>query len=174
MKKKLDVDIDEYYEDFSCPFSAKKTVENLLFGIPQKYYNKLGKIMLTNSKALNRKARRETTLARGKKYKLSECCGWYNREWKGKPSEIVILVDNVLRGRPKWELFFPLFKSLALSDVLFHELGHHIHRTMVPEYKEKEDVADRWQERLSRTYYLRRYWYTILIFVLLYFLFFIT
>lgn len=174
MKKKLNVDIEEYYKDFSCPFSASRTVKYLLLGIPRKYYDSLGKVMLTNSKALNRKARRGKTWARGKKYKLNECRGWYNREWKGEPAEIVILVDNVLKSWPRWKLLFPLFKSLVLSDVLFHELGHHIHRTMVPEYKEEEDVADRWKERLSRTYYLRRYWYTILIFALLYFLYFIT
>jgi len=167
MKKKLNIDIEEYYKDFSCPFSAKRTVKILLLEIPKKYYNNLGKVMLTNSTGLNRKARRGTTLARGKKYKLSECRGWYNQEWKGKPAEIVILVDNALKGIPKWMLFLPSFKSLVLSDILFHELGHHIHYTKIPEYNEREDVADKWKSRLSRSYYLRKYWYTIIIFALL-------
>ena len=39
----------------------------------------------------------------------------------------------------------------------FHEIGHHVHRTVRPEYREKEDVADVWKVRLQRNYYRRRF-----------------
>ena len=41
--------------------------------------------------------------------------------------------------------------------MLFHEIGHHIHRTIRPEYREKEDVADVWKVRLQRNYHKQRF-----------------
>jgi hypothetical protein len=40
--------------------------------------------------------------------------------------------------------------------VLFHEIGHHIHFTVRPEYREREDVADVWKVRLERNYWRQR------------------
>jgi hypothetical protein len=36
--------------------------------------------------------------------------------------------------------------------VLFDEIGHHIHYTTRPEFREKEDVADVWKVRLENSY----------------------
>jgi hypothetical protein len=45
----------------------------------------------------------------------------------------------------------------VIGRVLFHELGHHIHLTTRPEFKEKEDVADDWSKRLMRNAVRRRH-----------------
>jgi hypothetical protein len=46
-----------------------------------------------------------------------------------------------------------------LGEIIFHEIGHHIHATTQPEYREREDVADEWQRRLLRAYLRRHYGY---------------
>ena len=46
-----------------------------------------------------------------------------------------------------------------VGEVIFHEVGHHIHTTKVAEHKDRERVARRWGGRLCGRYYIRRYWY---------------
>ncbi len=53
----------------------------------------------------------------------------------------------------------PLIRDLMIGDVLYHELGHHIHYWMRPEYKEKEDVADNWSKKLFVNHIRHTYWY---------------
>lgn len=43
--------------------------------------------------------------------------------------------------------------------VLFHEIGHHVHTTIRPEFSEKEDVADDWGKKLMKNYMLKHCWY---------------
>jgi hypothetical protein len=45
--------------------------------------------------------------------------------------------------------------------VLFHEIGHHIHRTIRPEHTEKEDVADKWAGKLNANFIRKQYWYAM-------------
>jgi len=59
-------------------------------------------------------------------------------------------------------LKIPVFRDFPLSSVLFHEIGHQIHATARPEFREKEDVADAWKEKLQRRYFRSRYpWMSI-------------
>jgi hypothetical protein len=51
---------------------------------------------------------------------------------------------------------------MRFSYTLYHELGHHIHETQRPEYRERENVADTYAFRLLRRYWLRR-WYVLLL-----------
>jgi len=60
---------------------------------------------------------------------------------------------------------------MAFGEVLFHEIGHHMHRTRAPEFKEREDVADSWEKRLSRVFFRKRYWYLMPVVYLLWPLF---
>jgi len=48
---------------------------------------------------------------------------------------------------------------MFFADVLYHEVGHHIHATRRPEYRDKEDVAEAWSAKLSRGFFQSRYWY---------------
>ncbi len=48
----------------------------------------------------------------------------------------------IARVETGWWLRIPLIREGKIADVLFHEIGHHIHFTCRPEYREKEDVAD--------------------------------
>ena len=70
----------------------------------------------------------------------------------GSQPWIEIFVDNVLRGWEKgWWLKLGFLREGQIGDVLFHEIGHHIHYTVSPEYREKEDVADRLEGELLDT-----------------------
>ena len=52
-----------------------------------------------------------------------------------------------------WErgiwLKIPFIREGPIVDVFFHEIGHHIHHSIRPEFREREDVADVWMVRLT-------------------------
>ena len=48
-----------------------------------------------------------------------------------------------------------------MSETLFHELGHHIHRTQRPEYEGRENIAEKWSKKLSGKFIRERYWYLL-------------
>jgi hypothetical protein len=50
-------------------------------------------------------------------------------------------------------------RTAVFAKVLFHEIGHHVHRTVSPEFREKEDVADDWGKKLTQNYFRKHYWY---------------
>lgn len=58
-------------------------------------------------------------------------------------------------------LWLPLLRNIGFGLVLFHELGHHIHHTIRPEYTEKEDVAENWAAKLTVNLIRKRYWYLV-------------
>jgi len=58
-------------------------------------------------------------------------------------------------------LWLPLLRNIGFGFVLFHELGHHIHYTIRPEYAEKEDVADNWAGKLTVNLIRKKYWYLV-------------
>jgi len=63
-----------------------------------------------------------------------------------------------IKGVP---LHVPFLRDLVFGHVLFHEVGHHIHRTIRPEHTEREDVADTWAGKLSANFIRKRYWYAL-------------
>jgi hypothetical protein len=50
-----------------------------------------------------------------------------------------------------------LWRDVLISNVLFHEIGHHIHSTTRPEFRERETVADEWRDRLQSRYFKKQY-----------------
>ena len=69
--------------------------------------------------------------------------GRYNPPWRGRAAWIELFVD-VIEDSAGFRLRF--FVKNELARVLFHELGHHVHRTKRPEYEDPEAVADRYGE----------------------------
>jgi len=99
------------------------------------------------------------TKSRGRKVKQAEARGLYHQAWKGQHAWVEIFVDNTLNfyeKRPwKWLLLFGYFREGELGGVLFHEIGHHIDTAIRPEFREKEDIADDWSQRLRREWFQR-------------------
>ena len=155
------VTIREAYSGYTPPISARSMVERLIGGLPEKYVAGLHSIVLTNASGLNRKGRKGRTLSRKRKVAIVKSRGLYHPRWQGEPAWIEIYVDNALARWPTWLLWIPLLRDIPLAQVLFHELGHHIHKTRAPEHREREDAADQWHDRLARVYFKRRYWFLL-------------
>jgi hypothetical protein len=102
---------------------------------------------------------RQKTLSRKHRVAIRETGGLYYQEWKGQAARIELFIDRIIQGWPVFILKFSIFQDVAIAGALFHELGHHIHKTIVPEHKEREDVADEWNKRLGNLYFSKKYWY---------------
>ncbi len=132
----------------------------MLRDVPPQFLRGLHSVVLTNVAALSRKDREQKGLGRGRA-PLRASLGYYSQAWKGEPARITILLDNFEKqwGRPWLRMAF--IRDLQLSNLLFHELGHHIHQIHRPEYEGRENVADKWSDKLSSKFMQRRYWYLI-------------
>ena len=142
----------EEYRGYAPPFDVKADVEKMVASVPPKFLVGLKEIMLTNTGGLPRKIRRGVTKSRKKKVKMIEAQGLYHPAWNNRPAWIEIFVDNALAGRHKGSFWWLLPRDLHLQNVVFHEIGHHIHFAVRPEHREREDVADVWKLRLTRNY----------------------
>lgn len=150
--------VTQYSSAYKPPFNVTRLIERMLESVPPKYLVGLSEVVLTNASGLSRARRRGVTKSRRKKVKILNTRGLYHPAWQGRRAWIEIFVDTTLR---LWEKGFWLkisfFREMDLGDVLFHELGHHIHYAVRPEYSEEEDVADVWKVRLHRNYTQRRH-----------------
>jgi hypothetical protein len=142
----------EDYRGYTPPFDVKADVEKMVASVPTKFLVGLKEIILTNTAGLPRKIRRGVTKSRKKKVKMIEARGLYHPAWNNRPAWIEIFVDNALSGWHKGNFWWLLPRDLNLADVVFHEIGHHIHFAVRPEHREREDVADVWKLRLTRNY----------------------
>jgi hypothetical protein len=146
------------YSNYAPPFDPEPIVIRLLESVPPKYLIGLSEIVLTNSSGLSRQRRRSVTKSRSRKVRIRNARGLYHSAWNGRPAWIEIFVDNSLESwRRGWWLKVPIVREIALEGVLFHEIGHHIHSTVRPEFREREDVADVWKVRLERHYLRHRH-----------------
>ena len=147
----------ERYSAYTPPFDVKALVEKMVESVPPKYLVGLEEILLTNTAGLPRKIRRGMTKSRKKKVRMIEARGLYHRAWNNRPAWIEIYVDNTLHVWQRgWWLRLRFLRESAVGEVLFHEIGHHIHFTVKPEYREREDVADEWLKKLRVNYYRTR------------------
>ena len=153
------IQVYEDYRDFEPSVEVRARVEMLLGRLTSAQAQGLGSVVLTNQAALSRAGRRQKTWNRGRKVPLASSLGSYHRAWKGEPAWIRILVDNTLAIAPRWAHQLPAVATVCVASVLYHEVGHHIHATTHPEYREREDVAEEWSKRLTRELVFDRYWY---------------
>jgi hypothetical protein len=146
---------------FSGPepsFDVLSMVERIVDSVPESFLVGLTDVVLTNASTLPRSRRRGATKSRGRKVRIKEAGGLYHPATQQRGAWIEIFVDNVLNRRGRgWLSRTNWFRETELSEVLFHEIGHHIHYTVRPEHREKEDVADIWKARLQRNYIRQRY-----------------
>ena len=141
------------YKNFQPSLDLAPTIEMLLCYVPAENLVGLKYIELTNSDC-TRHMRRGKTWSRGKKVRLVDCLGFYYGD------HITILADNMIRWIPSSAHRWSLMKGFTVAWVLYHEIGHHIHLAQRPEYREKEDVADHYRDKLLRKYMRTRYRYT--------------
>ena len=153
----------EAYRNWVPPFNAAETVARLVAGMPEKYLAGLEAIILTNANSLGHSRRRQKTWTRDRKVRIVDCCGLYHQAWKGQPAFIELFVDNILKGKHPVVLRIPMLREVPFAETLYHEIGHHIHTTQVPEHRGREEAAEFWERRLRRSYFWRKYWYVLAI-----------
>lgn len=155
MEKSHRVIIREAYKDYAPPFDVSKVVDRLLSGVRSDYLVDLKTVVLLNTGNLSKRIRQGTSS------KTHRTVGRYHLKSKESPAWIELFVDHLLCGFPHICRRSSFFQDLYIASTLFHEIGHHIHYTKAPQYKEKEDVADVWGRKLNHHYSRRRYWYLI-------------
>jgi len=147
------------FQNYTQPFDAEKAIRRMLRIVPPKYLWGLNSIVLTNVDALSHKERERKTWGR-RRVTLGEALGYYTPEWSGGSAHITILMDNLEKRLGKWQ-HFGFARDAAVAELLFHELGHHIHEVHKPKYEDKEDVADKWSKKFTIKFLRDRYWYLL-------------
>jgi len=155
----MTVQVSEHYRDWQPPVDGKRTVEYLLRQVPEAYLAGLGGVVLTNAGGLARGRRRARTWVRGRKIAIEDARGLYHATWKGQPAWIELFIDRICGRCPRWVLRVGLIREWLFAEVLFHEVGHHVHATARKEHADRESVADRWRDAILATYVRGRYWY---------------
>lgn len=134
-------------------------MEELLDSVPVRYLKGLKSIVLSNQSALTRNQRRQKVWSRKRKHRLADARGAYYRPTSSSPAAVWLYVDNILKSSPAWTLRIPLLRYVELGEVLFHEVGHHIHAAHIPVYDGAENVAENWSRTLRRQFFRKHYWY---------------
>jgi hypothetical protein len=138
--------VTQFSGGYTPPFNVEDCVARMLHSVPEKYLLGLSEVVLTNTAGLARRQRRAMTLSRKRKVRQAAALGLYHQAWKNRPAWIQIYVDNILRNwESGWWLHLRFYREMLIGNVLFHELGHHIHYAIRPEHREREDVADVWK-----------------------------
>jgi hypothetical protein len=156
--------INENYHDYRPPFDMANYVRTLIRFTRPEHYRGLKYITLTNRKALNHEQKQETTWSRGRKVRIVETRGLYHERTNKAPAGVVLFVDNICSGFPKHMFSLPLAKDFIVGEVFFHEIGHHVHYHSRPEYREREDVAEKWAKTILYEFVSKKH--PVLVFVL--------
>ena len=150
------IEIHESYKGFVPPPWFRPTVERLLMSLPPEHVGGLKSVILTDSASIGRGKTRRVA---GRKYDRKTCRGFYYQEWRGQPASIQLVTDNILVGCPASLLRLQLFRDLEVGKVLYHEVGHHLHKTVGSAGRGDEETAEYWCKWLRRIHFRRRYWF---------------
>jgi hypothetical protein len=149
------VKIEEQYRDYIPPVRIYRSLRLLLRSVPEEYLKGLYKITVTNSEKL-RSIRGKITSEK-RRFRPADCLGLYRK------GHIFLIMDQIFSLYPESVLLLiPAFKTCVIGGVLYHEIGHHIHRLAEPGYRpDREAVADEWRDKLMPLFLKKRYWYLI-------------
>jgi hypothetical protein len=157
-------EIIENFRDFESPARFRSIVDDLVRCVPPEFLVGLQSITLTNQSALGRNQKRKKTWSRNRKIRLADALGYYTPATRSSRAAIVLYVDNITERWDVWFAKLPLVRYMPAGDVLYHEIGHHIHAAHRPVYKGKEDVAEYWRRKLFLRFMRQRYWYLVPLF----------
>ena len=145
--------IVEQYEDYTPPVRVNSAVELLMSHVPAEHLKGLRQVVLTNSACVLKTHKGKYTFD-GKRMRAADLRGFYGDGY------IFLIIDRILDHHLQWFLLVPMFKNLAIGEILYHELGHHIHRRNEPGFRDnREAVADEWSDELLVEFFKQRYWY---------------
>jgi hypothetical protein len=151
----------ESYRDFTPPSNFRGDVETLLRYVPPKYLVGLKTIVLTNRAGLTRSKRKQRVWSRNRMVRLADSLGSYSRASRSSPATVWLYVDNICRQQAEWFRWIPLLRYAVSADVLYHEIGHHIHTVHRRVHDGRENVAEDWSRKLSGHFWRKHYWYLL-------------
>ena len=140
------------YQNYHPPGNPEKSIRILLKYVPDKYLRGIDVIILRSSKDVNRATRREDF--KGPKTTLGT---YHHRHGNSKPY-IELYIDTIIEKYGPLRKI-PMVRNIAIGETLYHEIGHHIHQTIKPEYRDKERTADDWSKYFNKKLFKRRYFY---------------
>jgi len=151
------IEVREFYNQYGPPKYAARTVRKLIRAVPDRYLGGLECVVLTNQSGLPRRFRLGKVTSRKRRVPQTYVIGRYHRATRTSQAWIELFVDklSVAGG----DSLVPFKREAVYGYVLFHEIGHHIHATIAPEHREKEDVADDWRRKLMLGFFRKEYWY---------------
>lgn len=152
-------DIVENYNQFEPPAHFRVMLDELLDSVPSEHLVGLRTIVLTNRSALTRDLRQQKTWSRNHMVRLADARGWYQSGSKTSPASIYLCMDNIVRSEQPGTHRIPIVRYEVLGTVLFHEIGHHIHKARRPEFRQRETVAEDWSKKLFLHFLRLHYWY---------------
>ena len=138
MSQTSKLEIKEAYLDYTPPVNATVIVDRLLRTVPDKYLVGLDCVVLTNEAALPRRNRRGRAWSRKRKVDRTHIAGRYHGG--AAHPYIELRVDKIFGGLGHVAIRVPFLRNVVFGHVLFHEVGHHIHRTIRPEFKERKTL----------------------------------
>jgi hypothetical protein len=150
------VKVVEAWASFEPPVNLRRAVERLLSHVPAMYVAGLDRVVLRDSATLTSKEKQKRKSRKGK-----ALLGTYYHGTSSSKAYIDLFVDEISHHWYVWMLRVPLLRDLLLAKVLFHELGHHVHRRIVPGHGDAELAAEKWRRELTRQVLGRRYWYLL-------------
>jgi hypothetical protein len=151
--------IVESYRDFEPPANFRHDVETLLRYVPPKYLVGLKTIVLTNRAGLTRDKRKQKVWSRNRMVRLADALGSYSSARRSSPATVWLYVDNIVRMQDAWWKWAPPCRYIMSGDVLYHEIGHHIHAVHRRIHEGPENVAEDWSRKLTGNFLRKHYWY---------------
>jgi hypothetical protein len=70
-----------------------------------------------------------------------------------------LYVDNNAEAEATWRNWVPLLRYMMPAEVLYHEIGHHIHAVHRPIHDGRETFAEDWSRKLWGRFCRKHYWY---------------
>jgi len=152
----MGVQIRETYKDFTPAVKVASVAHLLLDHVPDEYLEGIEEVVLTNASALSRERRRGRTTSGSR---FEEVCGLYHQPWNGRAAWIEIFVDATLGRLPPFLWKVPFLRNFAFSEVLYHEIGHHMSFLQQSRSDDGEKLAETHAAKLFRRFFRKRYWY---------------
>lgn len=147
----MQIEIIEDYHRWSPPVEARRVIDRLLSHIPAECRAGLRSVVLTNSASRHE---------RDKQVHKQHVLARYHASTRDSAAWIEVFVDRIVSNvRPLWLARFQPLGDVLFARPLFHELGHHINLRSEGGTRDLERAANAIEAKLTRAYFLRRYWY---------------
>jgi hypothetical protein len=152
------ISVIKQYSDRFSGLDLETSTELILGHVPPQMLHGISTILLRETSNLSRKELDRLGRTRARRPSGKSLLGAYFPATRAQAAHIELFVDQILDGWPKILLQIPILRNFLLSEVIFHEVGHHA-EFKKNNFREKERLAIQWSKRLRRRFIRQRYGY---------------